>query len=211
MEELETKNRILKAAENEFAEKGMSGARIDAIAKAAKINKAMLYYYFGNKEELYMAVLESTFAELASGVTRIIEEEHTHPVQMFRKYVDFYFKFLSEKPNMPRIMLRELASGSRYFREIASRVLFPIGLKAQEVIREGMDRGILNRVDPEMTIPVILAPIIFFFANRTIIEVLARKEGMTGEMAQSYKENFLNVILNGILKNDGGENETSGG
>src|SRR5215475_4958492 len=67
-----TRGAILDAALREFAEKGMAGARTDAIAHGAGVNKALLYYYFGDKEQLYGAVLEGVFAELCGTLTAVL-------------------------------------------------------------------------------------------------------------------------------------------
>src|ERR1700680_1820789 len=65
-----TVRRILSAAENVFAERGLAGARIDAIARAARVNKALLYYYFRSKEELHRATLDMLFRQLRADTAR---------------------------------------------------------------------------------------------------------------------------------------------
>ena len=205
MQEIEAKIRILNSAEVEFSEKGVEGARIDSIAGKAKVNKAMLYYYFGNKEELYSAVLENIFAAVTAQASKIIEAEHDDPVHMLDKFIDFYFEFLTSRPNLPKIMLRELASGGNKFREIAAKFILPTSMKARDAIREGVEKGILNRVDPALTIFSIIAPIIFFFVNRPIIETILQTGPEDGLVKDRYRENIKKVVLRGILKDGGAE------
>ena len=69
----ESRAAILQAAAQEFAENGIAGARTDAIANAAKVNKALLYYYFQDKETLYGAVLDDAFLGLKASVFRVLD------------------------------------------------------------------------------------------------------------------------------------------
>src|SRR5438270_689986 len=70
-----TRAAILKAALREFAEKGMAGARTEAIVRAAGVNKALLYYYFGDKEKLYGAVLDHVFAQLSESLCAALDQQ----------------------------------------------------------------------------------------------------------------------------------------
>src|SRR5438552_8258301 len=74
------RGRILRSAVAEFADKGLAGARVDEIAARARINKRMLYHYFGNKEALYLAVLESVYADLLAAESGL-DREHADPVE----------------------------------------------------------------------------------------------------------------------------------
>src|SRR3954452_22537519 len=74
-----TQATILAAATREFAQHGMSGARVDRIAARAKTNKRMLYYYFGNKEGLFLAVLESAYARIRDAETQLSLLDVTPP------------------------------------------------------------------------------------------------------------------------------------
>src|ERR1700757_4597115 len=69
----ESRAAILQAAAQEFAEHGIAGARTDAIARAARVNKALIYYYFKDKETLYGAVLDEAFSGLKATVLRVLD------------------------------------------------------------------------------------------------------------------------------------------
>src|SRR6266581_8235383 len=86
----ESRAAILKAAVREFAEHGIAGARTDAIAQAAHVNKALLYYYFKDKETLYGAVLDDAFSGLKSTVFRVLDGE-LPPREKMLAYVGAYF------------------------------------------------------------------------------------------------------------------------
>src|ERR1700691_231391 len=97
--------RILAAAERHFAAEGMAGARTEEIAAAAHANKAMLYYYFGNKRRLHRAVLENLFRQLRAAYAAPRKEPS--PRDRLRALVVGYFDFLATHPNYPRLVQRE--------------------------------------------------------------------------------------------------------
>src|ERR1700675_3902062 len=90
----ESRAAILQAAAKEFAEHGIAGARTDAIAREARVNKALLYYYFKNKETLYGAVLEEAFSGLKATVFRVLDSE-LPPREKILAYAGAYFDFIA--------------------------------------------------------------------------------------------------------------------
>src|ERR1700690_3120828 len=118
-----TARRILAAAEQHFAAQGLAGARTEEIATAARANKAMLYYYFGNKRRLHRAVLENLLRQLRVAVLAPPRKKLSAKQKLFR-YVSGYFDFLATHPNYPRLVVREAMEsrpnfdwmGREYFR-----------------------------------------------------------------------------------------------
>src|SRR5260370_12564575 len=103
--DLTTARRIVATAEQIFAEEGLAGARMDDIARSAKVNKALLYYYFRSKEELFRFVLETLFSQLRAGVVA------QHAIQMspgkrLAAVIDNFFDFVRAHPNYPRLVQR---------------------------------------------------------------------------------------------------------
>src|SRR5208282_6258016 len=90
----ESRAAILKAAVAEFAELGIAGARTDAIAREAHVNKALLYYYFTDKETLYGAVLDNAFSGMKSQVFRVLDSD-LPPREKIMAYVGAYFDFIA--------------------------------------------------------------------------------------------------------------------
>src|SRR5262244_310909 len=89
----ESRAAILKAAVNEFSEHGIAGARTDAIAQAARVNKALLYYYFKDKEAIYEAVLDHVFSGLRDTVVPVLELD-LPPRQKLLDYLGAYFDYI---------------------------------------------------------------------------------------------------------------------
>src|SRR5207237_2514555 len=98
--------RILKAAEDIFANYGLAGARVDQIARAAGVTKALLYYYFPSKKKLHRATLSLLFSERA----KILDNSSDRPRDILLAYVDGYFDFMNAHPNFSRCVQREILS-----------------------------------------------------------------------------------------------------
>src|ERR1700733_6993313 len=102
----ESRAAILKAAVAEFAEHGIAGARTDAIARAAHVNKALLYYYFKDKDALYQAVLDHVFTGLRARVMPVLESR-LPPREKLLQYLGTYFDYIAANPRFPRVVQGE--------------------------------------------------------------------------------------------------------
>src|SRR5215468_9086408 len=103
----ESRAAILQAAIREFAREGVAGARTDAIARAAKVNKALLYYYFRDKDALYGAALEQVFRERDQVLMPILHES-VPPGEKLLRYVGAFFDFLASHPQHRQMVQREM-------------------------------------------------------------------------------------------------------
>src|ERR1700722_10258448 len=107
----ESRSAILQAAVSEFAEHGIAGARTDAIAREAHVNKALLYYYFKDKDALYEAVLDHVFTGLRARVMPVLESNRP-PREKILQYLGTYFDYIAANPRFPRVVQGEwLRSG----------------------------------------------------------------------------------------------------
>src|SRR5208337_3711410 len=133
----ESRAAILKAAVAEFAEHGIAGARTDAIARAAHVNKALLYYYFKDKDALYEAVLDHVFSGLRARVMPVLESE-LPPREKMLQYLGTYFDYISENPRFPRVVqgewMRSGAKGIAPMQRVAKRYFRPIFVKLVELL-----------------------------------------------------------------------------
>src|SRR5919108_2736447 len=139
-----TRAAILQAATKEFSQEGVAGARTDAIARAARVNKALLYYYFKDKETLYGAVLDRVFAGLTERILPVLESD-LPPRDKFLQYVGTHFDYVASNPLLPPIVHREWMragrNGSPHLRRLVEKYLRPTFLKLSQVVREGISRG----------------------------------------------------------------------
>src|SRR5271163_3284284 len=155
----ESRAAILKAAVAEFADYGIAGARTDAIARAARVNKALLYYYFKDKDALYEAVLDHVFNGLRARVMPVLDSK-LPPREKILQYLGTYFDYIAANPRFPRVVQGEwLRSrvGAARMQRIAKSYFRPIFEKLAGVLREGIAAGEFRAVNPLDFMPSIAA------------------------------------------------------
>jgi TetR/AcrR family transcriptional regulator len=189
--------RILAAAEAHFAAEGLAGARTDEIAAEAHANKAMLYYYFGDKQGLHRAVLENLFRQLPSGANASPNTEHS-PRERLHAFVEGYFDFLATHPNYPRLVQREAMEAGRNFGWIVREYLRPFHNRLVRTIREGIAAGQMRRVDPDHTVFTILGMTISYFAAAPILSAIAGRNLLAPRALADRKRALLDFLDHGL-------------
>ena len=116
-----SKAAILNAAEDEFANKGFWGARVDEIAASADINKRMIYAYFGDKEALYNAVLLNTYSKMEEVESTLIKR-NLSGIELVKEIISTYFDFLYNNPNFVNILMWENLNKGKYLKKIENQV-----------------------------------------------------------------------------------------
>jgi len=134
---------ILEVATAEFAGKGLSGARIDEIAAATQTSKRMIYYYFGSKEGLYVAVLEEAYRRMRSIEAQLHLEDLT-PEAALRRLVEFTFDHHLGNPDYIRLVMTENMERGAYLAH--SKSIRELNVPAIEAIRKLYDRGVADGV-----------------------------------------------------------------
>jgi len=169
----ESRAAILQAAAHEFAEHGIAGARTDAIAREAHVNKALLYYYFEDKETLYGAVLDTAFSGLKTTVFKVLDSGLA-PKDKILAYVGAYFDFIASNPLYPRLMQREMMRARegemQQFEKLVKAYIQPIFMRVSQVLQEGTARGEFRPVKPEHFVPSIVAMIVFYFSSAPMMQ-----------------------------------------
>src|SRR5262245_19046188 len=165
-----TRAAILKAALEEFSHEGVAGARTDEIARRAGVNKALLYYYFKDKEGLYSAALDQVFSGLLARVMAVFDRQELPPRQRLLHYVEAHFDYIASAPVYPRIVQREsMRTSARGLSPTGSRILEryakPIYVKLTGLIREGIETGDFRKINPEQTMTSILGTIVYYFIS----------------------------------------------
>lgn len=169
----ESRAAILQAAAREFAEHGVHGARTDTIAREARVNKALLYYYFQDKETLYGEVLDAAFSGLKDSVFQVLEGT-APPREKILKYVGAYFDFIASNQLYPRLMQREMMRAregeSQHIDKIIKNHIQPIFTRVSAVLREGIAREEFREVDPAQFVPSMVAMIVFYFSSAPVMQ-----------------------------------------
>ena len=156
-EEEGTRGKILNAALQEFSRHGLSGARIDAIAAESGINKGMIYYYFGSKEDLYVAALEESYRRFRQ-IEGEFQLESLAPASALRQLVSASFDFHAAHPEFIRMVMSENIHQGEYIRKIPAlrainrSAITVLDRLCQRGIAEGVFRADVDPVDLHMSI-----------------------------------------------------------
>jgi TetR/AcrR family transcriptional regulator len=172
---VESRAAILNAAVQEFAREGVAGARTDAIAHSAGVNKALLYYYFKDKEGLYEAVLNRVFGGLTERVFEILARD-LPPGEKILAYAGAHFDYIASNPLYPRIVqsefMRTHEGKGRHFERVAKQYFAPLFSKLAEVLRQGQTVGEFRSVDPWQFVPSMIAVIVFYFNSIPVLKFM---------------------------------------
>jgi len=194
----DTRSRILDAAERAFAERGLAGARVASIAEEAGVNKAMLYYYFDNKEALYFALLERVMDQIGAVAAAMGLPSDAPMAERIREFVTGYQSVLARHPHFARLMMRGLLDHPDELLAFLRPRLAPVIATVMGRIAEAQQRGEINpRANPVLTPPTLVAPMVFFaFAE----PLLTRVTGLPHEgLEAAWRENLLEIHLHGLL------------
>jgi TetR/AcrR family transcriptional regulator len=164
--------RILAAAAVEFAARGYGGARVDRIARRARVNKAMLYYHFHSKQSLYRALLRDTFARAGERL-RVIGASDAPPAQQLDRTVAAIGDFIREHEFFPAIMLREVAEGGAHLDRDTLATMANVPRTVSAIIQRGIEAGAFRAVHPVAAYFSMLAPIVMYLAGAPIRKQLA--------------------------------------
>jgi len=186
---LSTRDQILDAAEELFAAHGFAKTTIKQIAARAGINSALLYYYFENKDSLYLEVLRRLIQELATTAHGGLDEAST-PEDGIRQLVRAQAGFLLGHPNAPRLIARELIEhGGRHAESLVPIVATGPFTRLCQLIRSGQKDGSFRRdVDPRYGAISTIAQVAYVALARPIVGQLLghHKDGPTAEELERY-------------------------
>jgi TetR/AcrR family transcriptional regulator len=194
-----TATRILAAAERQFAAQGMAGARTEEIAAAAHANKAMLYYYFGDKRRLHRAVLENIFRQLRNRVI-VARKKSGSPSEHLKQLVGAYFDFLASHPNYPRLVHREAMEQTKNFDWIVRGYLRPFHSRVVRAIQQGVRAGEIRAVDASDTAFTLLGMTTSYFAAAPILSEIAGRDLLSRAAVAKRRTTLLDFIEHGLRK-----------
>lgn len=189
--------RILAAATDEFAARGFDAASMDAIAGGTHTTRALINYYFGSKEKLYLAVLQQAYAEIREAENRL-DLDHLPPLEAIRRIVEFTYDYYVSHEYFVRLVVSEnQAKGTHLKRSPAlRRVNRPIVERLSAVIERGRAAGVLRSdVDPLDVHMAIAALGMFNVANQfTFGTIFQREMGARGNVAQR-RQVVVDIVL----------------
>jgi TetR/AcrR family transcriptional regulator len=193
----ESRAAILQAAAQEFAEKGIAGARTDAIAHQAGVNKALLYYYFKDKETLYGAVLDAAFSGMKANVFRVLDSD-LPPRQKIMAYAGAYFDFIASNPIYPKLMQREMMRVREgrweHIDRLVKTYFQPIYRRVGELLHKGIAAGEFRPVDPAHFVPSMIAMIVFYFSSAPVMQRIVHFNPLSPQRIAERRAAVLDFI-----------------
>ena len=159
-----TRERLLAAAAAEFAARGFAGANVDRIARAARVNKAMIYYHFTSKAALYREILRDMFEAVGARVRAVAASDAPHD-RKIRQFIEAIAAEAEARPHFPPIWLREIAEGTAHVDGKTLRYARSVLETLAAMLDAGRKAGRFVRVNPLLVHAGIVAPLMFFLAT----------------------------------------------
>jgi AcrR family transcriptional regulator len=193
---------IVEVATREFAEKGFSGARVDKIAARTKTSKRMIYYYFGGKEGLYIAVLEEAYRKIRS-IEATLDLAHQTPQDALRTLVGFTFDYQNAHPEFIRLVMNEnilngaYVSRSKHIQRLNSAVINAVQELLARGQRDGAFRPDVDPVDLHMSISALC---FFNVANRATFSTIFKRDMASRKALAARRSQIADLILRYVSK-----------
>lgn len=192
----DSRDRVFAAAAAEFASRGFAGANMDRIARAARLNKAMIYYHFEGKTALYRAILSDMFGAVRGAVTAVAASDRG-PDDKIRDYVAAIAREAEARPHFPPIWLREIAEGGAHVDEATLAYVRDVLASLAGIIAEWVRAGRFQPLPPFMVQAGIIAPLMVFLATSRMREKIARltRADVTGVSRDAVVAHIQRVTL----------------
>ncbi|WP_198937852.1 TetR/AcrR family transcriptional regulator [Pelomonas sp. KK5] len=193
---------ILRVATSEFANKGFSGARVDEIAAATRTSKRMIYYHFGSKEGLYVAVLEEAYRTMREAEAGL-ELDDLEPEDALRKLVGFTFDRDHENEDFIRLVMNENIHRAEYIARSDSiqKTNIPAISKLQEVYERGVKAKVFRRgIDPIDLHMSISALCFFNVSNRHTFSVIFDRKLETTAVHSRRRDSIVEMVVRFVRK-----------
>ena len=191
-----TRQKILTAAEAEFSEIGLYGARVDSIAERAGVNKRMIYAHFGNKEQLYITVLTMVYNRMAQADEHLLES-HLSPADTVRRIIDMYFHFLTDNPTFVRMLMWENLNQAQYMKASGAALSKGRSLKMlSDTLTSGIQAGVFRRdLDVENAVLSINMFCFSYFSNIHTMSHLMQHDLTAPAAVSRYASYVTDMVL----------------
>ncbi|HNZ30416.1 MAG TPA: TetR/AcrR family transcriptional regulator [Candidatus Goldiibacteriota bacterium] len=206
--ELKAKERILKAASDEFVEYGFYGARTQRIGDRAGVNKALLHYYFSSKEKIYEQVLRTVFGILIERINAIDFEKNSGIEEVMSSVLDIYEKMFDEYGSYLKLLVYEVISGAKYLPKIIfdnfNQIPFnPVNGKLYKYLKKNMKEGKLRKVNIYQFLISFIVQLAPVYLVKPVAEDVAGKIGfdrlLVGKFIKERKKYIMDTFRSGML------------
>jgi TetR/AcrR family transcriptional regulator len=195
-----TRQKLLIAARHEFARSGLAGARVDEIAARAGVNKQLVYHYFGDKDALYLAVLEWVYEEIRAK-ERELNLEGLPPEQAIRKLVESSFDHLAEHPDFIVLLNDENRGGARHVR--GSKKLedlhSPLVSMVSKILGEGVRGGVFRKGINPLHLYISIAGLsYFFFSNTPTLSAIFGTDLSSPAQRRARRRHVVDLVMHAL-------------
>jgi TetR/AcrR family transcriptional regulator len=195
-----TRQKLLTAARHEFAKSGLAGARVDEIAGRAGVNKQLVYHYFGDKDALYLAVLEWVYEEIRAQ-ERELNLAGLPPEQAIKKLIESSFDHLALHPDFIVLLNDENRNGARHVR--ASRKIgdmhSPLVSLVSKILKQGVREKVFRRgIDPVHLYISIAGLSYFFFSNTPTLSAIFGKDLSSPAARRARRKHVVDLVLQAL-------------
>lgn len=195
---ISTEIAILNAAKRIFHQKGMQGARMQEIADEADINKALLHYYFRNKQLLFEAVFKNAFLLLAPQLNKIINSDSS----LFEKIKGFsnnYISFIMKHPYLPNFIIQELNRNPNFLNQIIEKEHFPSIEKFKKQVDQCIAHGTIIPINSsQLFINLVSLNVFPFLATPLLKSFLNLNDADYQQLLEQRKTEVADFIINSI-------------
>jgi AcrR family transcriptional regulator len=191
-----TRESILDAAIRVFADRGLGGARIKAISKAARCNDRMIYYYFGSKEKLFVEVLKTIYQQMTDA-ERDLSLDLSDPVAALRRLVRFTMEHYLKHPEMVTLLNNENLHRGRYVSKAKSlkRLSSPALEQIDAILRKGVEAGVFRSgIEPLQLYLAILALNYFYVSNHWTLSAFLGRDLMAEQEIGAWQDWVWNMV-----------------
>lgn len=195
-----TRAKILAAAWHEFAQKGFAGARVDAIADRSRVNKRMIYHYYGDKEGLFVAVLEAAYDRVRSA-EQALDLEHMEPDAAMRRMVEFTFDSFVEDRTFIQLLNNENLHKARHLKKSARvrQMHSPLIGMIGGILKRGEAAGAFRGgVDPTQLWISIAALGYFYFSNIHTLSTIFGRDLEDEKALAERKRHVVELVLGSL-------------
>lgn len=191
-----TRQKILAAAEAEFSEVGLYGARVDSIAERAGVNKRMIYAHFGNKEQLYITVLTLVYNRMAQAEDVLLESELS-VTEMVRRIIAMYFQFLTDNPTFVRMLMWENLNQAKYIQASGAALSKGRSLKMlSDTLSLGIHKGTFRSdLDVENVVLSINMFCFSYFSNIHTMSHLLQRDLTEASAVTRYADYVTDMVM----------------
>jgi AcrR family transcriptional regulator len=193
---------ILNVATKEFARKGYSGARVDEIAEKTRTSKRMIYYYFRDKEHLFIAVLEEAYARIRH-IERELNLQGLSPAEALRRLTEFTFDYQNANPDFVRLVMVENIhhaihlGRSERIQSLNVSVIQELDEIYRRGVKEGVFRAGIEAIDLHMTISALS---FFNVANRATFSKIFKLDMATAKALAKRREVVCETVMRFVSK-----------